>query len=97
MRVDHAGSTVIKNNPLLRSPFKKTIPWDPNPANMDYNAVYFDHFLPPVKGKAAVLDEILWDPCCGHYATVVKNNIRFNCPDNEDQDRKVSVCFMFYM
>ena len=95
MRVNCTGTTVAKTNHLFRSPFKKTIPWDPNPANMNYNAVYFDHFLPPVKAKMTVLDEIIWDPRCEYYYTVVKNSICFHCPDDKNPDRQVSVREVF--
>ena len=39
------------------SPFKIDIPWDPDPANVDYNKIFFDHFFPDLTGKAKVMDE----------------------------------------
>ena len=61
MKIDKSGRNIVKGNPLLRSPFKQEITWEPDPDDMDYNATFFEHFFPSVVGKAALLDKMLWD------------------------------------
>jgi hypothetical protein len=39
--------------------FQETIPWNSDPMEVDYNAVLFEKFFPPIEGKAKVLDEFL--------------------------------------
>ena len=74
---------------------KKKIPWDPNQYKVDYNAILFKHFLPIIKGKAELLDDYLSDPQCGFHGMVVKDKIKFNCPDDKDPDKLVRFCAVY--
>ena len=93
-----SGSTANRStaNPTV-SPFKNEdgMKWDPNPKNVDYNAILFNNFFPCVKGKAQVLDEFLRRPGRGSYRLKVeRDKIRFHRPDADDPDELVSMLVM---
>ena len=46
----------------VSSPFTIDIPWDPEPANVDYNNVFLAHFFPSLEGKAAQINRFHADP-----------------------------------
>ena len=78
------------------------IPWDADPAKVDYNCVSLDHFITSLKGKAKVLDDFLclqpknpqggnpWKVC------VQMDNICSHCEDSDDPDELSNVfCITF--
>ena len=73
-----------------QSAFKIDIPWDPNPAKVNYNKIFFNRFFPDLTGKAKVLDRFMQDVRAPTHATVVKDNIRFDRPGHDDLDHLVS-------
>ena len=80
---------------IHKSPFKIDIPWDPDPAKVDYNKIFFDHFFPDLTGKAKVLDRFLQDVRAPTHMTVVNDNIKFNRPEHDDPDHLVSALHSF--
>ena len=87
---NNSGSTGKSRGKASDPLYKIDIPWDKDMSKVDYNAIFFDHFFPSLEGKAAVLDEYLSSPKCRYHATVAKDNIKFNRPDDEDPDKLVS-------
>ena len=75
-----------------KSPFKIDIPWDPDPAKVDYNKIFFDHFFPDLTGKAKVMDEYFRDVRAPNHVTVVHDRITFDRPDHAEPDHLVSNC-----
>ena len=65
----------IDTTNINKSPFKIDSPWDPDPAKIDYNKIFFDHFFPDLTGKAKVLDWFLQDGRAPTHITVVNKNI----------------------
>ena len=82
---------VMQHKPHEVSPFVKEIEWHPQPQRVDYFDIFFNHFFPSLKGKAAVLDKYLSDPrCSGHITYWVNEKVRFHRPDRPDPDYIVS-------
>ena len=77
-------------NPLIKSPFKKDIPWNPDKSKMDYNNIFFEHFFPDVAGLAEKMDRFLGDVRCGFHDTVCHDGIKFHRPYEDDPDCLVS-------
>ena len=73
------------------SPFKIDIPWDPNPSNVDYNKIFFDHFFPDLTGRAKVMDEFFKDVRAPSHVTVANDGITFDRPNHKDPDHVVSI------
>ncbi|KAL7538208.1 hypothetical protein ACHAXR_008375 [Thalassiosira sp. AJA248-18] len=63
---------------ILKSPFKKTTPWDADPTKTDYHSIFFQHFYPDLKGGAMLIDEYLGDRRCGLFDTVDNDKIKFH-------------------
>ena len=78
---------------IKKSPFKKDIPWDKDRRKVNYNKIFFDHFLPDLTGKSALLDEWLSDPRCPVFSMAQQDRIKFNRPDDDDPDCLVS-CYL---
>jgi hypothetical protein len=45
----------MKDDVKKLSPFKKDIPWNPDQSQVEYYKILFEHFLPCLEGKAALL------------------------------------------
>lgn len=86
-------------HPEDANPFSIDVPWDPNPDEVDYNSVFFDHFFPDLEGKAALLDEYLADERCSIYHTVKSDKIKFHreTDGDDDPDILVSVTLLFML
>ena len=85
---------VMQHEPQDGSPFSTEIEWHPSSNRVDYFDVFFSHFFPSLKGKAAVLDQYLSNPrCSGHTTYWVKETVRFHREDNPDPDFIVSFLF----
>jgi hypothetical protein len=59
--------------------------------------IWFDHFLPSVKGHALRIDEFLSDPRAPYYSTATNQNIKFYQHVNnsdEDPDWVVKQCYL---
>ena len=65
------------------------IPWHPDPKKNGYNTIFFEHFFPSLKGKAAIADRIINDPRRGYYHTAKACNIRFHQSSKNDPDELV--------
>ena len=83
----------MMHHPPTASPFAIDIPWSPSVHKNNYFEIFFEHFFPPLEGKAAVLDEYLSDERCSAYTYYKHDNIKFHRPDEPDPDYIVSCCY----
>ena len=74
----------------VSSPFTVDIPWDAEPANVDYNNVFLTHFFPSLEGKASMIDRFHADPRSPNFRMVSDRNICFERPHDTDPDKLVS-------
>jgi hypothetical protein len=47
----------VMQHPAAASPFAIDIPWTASTFGNNYFGIFFEHFFPPLEGKAAVLDK----------------------------------------
>ena len=87
----------MKESDKENSPFKIDIPWNNDPEKVDYNIIFFEHFLPDLTDKAKIIDKFFDDVRAPMYATVESDNIKFHWPYDEDPDHLVSVAYISYM
>lgn len=58
-KVARSGATMANNpRPLNLDPVPKKLPWDVNPAKVNWNKMFFDYFVPSHAGKAEIADRI---------------------------------------
>jgi hypothetical protein len=88
MTYNNAGPRQASTCPPLCEvdPMKIDIPWHQNPKENDYNTIFFKHFFPSLKGKAALADRIIHDPRSGYFHSATANNIKFHQPLKNDPD-----------
>ena len=80
----------VMQHPTAESPFAIDIPWTSSKSLNDYFGIFFEHFFPSMKGKAAVLDKYLSDERCSCYNYVKHDKIKFHQADEDDPDYLVS-------
>ena len=80
----------VMQHPTAESPFAIDIPWTASKSLNDYFRIFFEHFFPSMKGKAAVLDKYLSDERCSCYKYVQHDKIKFHQADEDDPDYLVS-------
>ena len=56
--------------------------------------LFFSHFLPSIKGHAAIIDRYHSDRRSPYYSTVRDNNILFHDEESEDPDWLVKQCYL---
>ena len=60
----------------------------------ELSELFFSHFLPSIKGHAAIIDKYCSDRRSTYYSTVRDDKIRFHDDEADDPDWKVKNCYL---